>query len=241
MYSGRALEAIDTRLVFRVYAALVCIAGLLLVVWGPLWFGFAGGRPANAALIRVLGSMVIAAGCCAAGFAVADNPRDRRRGLFWFAVGHTVVWLVVLFQQVASAEATALYLFVVSILLFYLWRTSEGESVRGSALTSLFANATPDSDERLRSQYEQQIREAARQEERNRLARDLHDSIKQQIFVIQTAAATAQARFEEDRAGAKQALDQIRSSAREATTEMCRRCWINCTRCRSPMPALSKH
>jgi len=31
--------------------------------------------------------------------------------------------------------------------------------------------------------------------ERNRLARDLHDSIKQQIFAIQTGAAAVQARF----------------------------------------------
>lgn len=55
---------------------------------------------------------------------------------------------------------------------------------------------------------------------RNRLARDLHDSIKQQIFVIQTAAATAQARFDADPSGAKQAIEQIRGSSREALTEM---------------------
>jgi signal transduction histidine kinase len=60
----------------------------------------------------------------------------------------------------------------------------------------------------------------ARQEERNRLARDLHDSVKQQIFVIQTAAAIVQARFDDDRTGAKEALDQVRGSAREAMTEM---------------------
>ena len=51
---------------------------------------------------------------------------------------------------------------------------------------------------RLRSEYEDQIRQAARQEERARLARDLHDAVKQQLFAIQTAGATAQARFESD-------------------------------------------
>jgi signal transduction histidine kinase len=70
------------------------------------------------------------------------------------------------------------------------------------------------------SRYERQIRAAGAQEERNRLARDLHDSIKQQIFVIQTAAATAQARFESDRMGAAVAIGTIRDSAREAMTEM---------------------
>jgi signal transduction histidine kinase len=84
----------------------------------------------------------------------------------------------------------------------------------------LFGSANPNSAEQVRSQYAQQIREVARQEERNRLARDLHDSIKQQIFVIQTAAATAQARFDADQAGARLALEQVRGSAREAMTEM---------------------
>ena len=73
---------------------------------------------------------------------------------------------------------------------------------------------------RLRSEYETQIRNAARQEERARLARDLHDAVKQQLFVIQTAGATAQARFDTDAAGARAAVDQIRNAAREAMTEM---------------------
>src|SRR4051812_43310759 len=68
--------------------------------------------------------------------------------------------------------------------------------------------------------FEASIRQAARQEERARLARDLHDAVKQQLFVIQTAAATAQARFDSDRPGARAALEQVRSSAREAMGEM---------------------
>ena len=50
--------------------------------------------------------------------------------------------------------------------------------------------------------------------------RDLHGSIKQQLFVIQTAAATVQARFERGPEGAKTALEQVRSSAREAMAWM---------------------
>jgi signal transduction histidine kinase len=86
------------------------------------------------------------------------------------------------------------------------------------ALTTLFS--TPNSAPSLRSAYEEQIRQAAGQEERNRLARDLHDSIKQQIFAIQTCAAAAQARFDSDASGARAALDGVRSSAREAMVEM---------------------
>jgi signal transduction histidine kinase len=72
----------------------------------------------------------------------------------------------------------------------------------------------------LRSQYEEHIQQATRQEERTRLARDLHDAIKQQLFVIQTSAATVETRFDADAPGAKAALEQVRTAAREATTEM---------------------
>jgi signal transduction histidine kinase len=72
----------------------------------------------------------------------------------------------------------------------------------------------------LRSDWEVQIREAASQEERNRLARELHDSIKQQIFAIQTSVAAAQVRLANGAEGALAALDDARQSAREATVEM---------------------
>jgi signal transduction histidine kinase len=65
-----------------------------------------------------------------------------------------------------------------------------------------------------------QVGEAAAQEERNRLARDLHDSIKQQLFTISVSAATAQERWERDPEGARAALADVRRSAREAMVEM---------------------
>jgi Histidine kinase len=65
-----------------------------------------------------------------------------------------------------------------------------------------------------------QVGESAAQEERNRLARDLHDSIKQQLFSINVGAATAQERWESDPEGARTALADIRRSAREAMVEM---------------------
>jgi signal transduction histidine kinase len=71
----------------------------------------------------------------------------------------------------------------------------------------------------LRLQYEEHTRRAARVEERTRLARDLHDAVKQQLFAIQTSAATAQARFDTDAAGAQSAIEQVRVSARDAMTQ----------------------
>jgi signal transduction histidine kinase len=153
-----------------------------------------------------------------------DDPSARRRGLFWFAGGHGIVWLMVLLQRWTVLEPGRVdvgveLLTVAVFVLFYLWATSEGDWVPGG-VTSLFGGAGPETAEPPRSQYERQIREVAKQEERNRLARDLHDSVKQQIFVIQTAAATVQARFDADHAGAQKALDQVRASAREAMAEM---------------------
>src|SRR5574341_771054 len=72
----------------------------------------------------------------------------------------------------------------------------------------------------LRRGLLQQTREAGAQAERNRLARELHDSIKQQIFSIHMSAAAAQARAESDPEGARAALGDVRRSAQEAMVEM---------------------
>jgi len=219
-------DAIDTRIVFKAYAALSCLTGIILAGWGQRWFGSdLPGLPwGKAALIRVLGAMLIAAGCFAAPFAFVDDPQARRRGLLWFAAGHAVVWFMLALQQMAIwKQAVADWIvnlpFAIGFALFYLAVTDRGHGNEPQQLTSLFTR-DPFSNKRLHSEYEQHIREAASQEERNRLARDLHDSIKQQVFVIQTAAATAQTRFDEDPPGAKLALEQVRGSAREAMAEM---------------------
>jgi signal transduction histidine kinase len=224
MYGAQRPEPIEIRLVFRAYAILAGLGGFILAAWGPIWLGtdLAGQPWANAAFIRFFGAIVMAAACCALGFASTDDRIALRRSLFWFAAAHAAVAVVVMTQRIAiwgegPATWAAQFLLAVGFVLWCFWIES---SARRSVLTSLFAGESPPSTEGLRSRYEQQIRQAARQEERNRLARDLHDSIKQQIFVIQTAAATVQARFDDDRSGARQALESIRTSAREASTEM---------------------
>ena len=71
-----------------------------------------------------------------------------------------------------------------------------------------------------RDQLLQQVSKTATQEERNRLARDLHDSIKQQIFSIVVNAAAVKARWESNPAGARKAVDDIERTAQEAQVEM---------------------
>ncbi len=71
-----------------------------------------------------------------------------------------------------------------------------------------------------RKQLLRQAGEAAAVEERNRLARDLHDSIKQQLFSIRMSALAAQAQIGTNTTKARKALTDIQQSAQEALAEM---------------------
>jgi len=64
------------------------------------------------------------------------------------------------------------------------------------------------------------INETAIQAERDRLARDLHDSIKQQLFSISVSAAAVRERWHKDPVGAEAALDDVQQSAQAAMVEM---------------------
>ena len=188
--------------------------------------------------MRVTAAVITALGCCASAFASVDDPLGRRRGLIGFAHAHLMLGAMLGMQAWAQ----------VPIRRWPLRRWSPGR--RSSSVRYCFTSRSPPRESRgilvwgrfradpgsprgatfvirnkpalrnLRSQYETEIRNAARQEERARLARDLHDAVKQQLFVIQTAGATAQARFDTDAPGARAALEQVRTAAREAMTEM---------------------
>jgi signal transduction histidine kinase len=216
----------DNRIFLRAYAALTGVGGILITGWGAMWFAtdLPGLRFGMSALVRVFGSALLATACWAAMLSQIDDPELRRKGLRWFAAGHFGILLILHLQCIAiwppeiasKIEGVILPEFAVVLLLLIHGESYFMDDTGNPAVPITGA----DSPEPLRSRYERQIRQAGAQEERNRLARDIHDSIKQQIFVIQTAAATAQERFDGDHAGAALALDQIRSSAREAMTEL---------------------
>src|SRR5258708_3282112 len=65
-----------------------------------------------------------------------------------------------------------------------------------------------------------QVSEQAAADTRVRLAQDLHDSIKQQLFSIAVSTAAAQARWETDPDAARLAVVDAQRSARQAQVEM---------------------
>lgn len=233
-------EAIDTRLVLRVYAWITTTAGLLAYSWPAALLPharFSEATPASPwALTRVAAALVVAAGACAAVLAAIADPLARRQALYAFALAHLTFGALFFAQWVAIFEVFGppvvgwAPLLAGAVLLYVAITGPSTLSMRRSfalagageaaAPRSMLVDVKPGGIDALRSQYEEHIQQAARQEERTRLARDLHDAVKQQLFVIQTAAATVEARFDADAPGAKEALEQVRRAAREAMTEM---------------------
>jgi len=225
-------EAIDSRLVFRIYAAVTLPAGFVAGGW-PFLVDAAPDPVTQYAYIRIAAAVVAAFGCCAAALAAIDDPVGRRRALIGFANAHLVLGVMLALQWIALLEPSMPALvgwapLTVGVVLLYLALTGPGSDFTAPLpplalehrVGTHFAIRNKAALGHLRSQYEQQIRQAARQEERARLARDLHDAVKQQLFAIQTAAATAQARFDSDPGGARAALEQVRTAGRDAMAEM---------------------
>jgi signal transduction histidine kinase len=206
------------RVFFRAHAFAAGALGLVILLgWSPRWFG-------TELVTRVFGAVLAVMAYWAAALSQIEDPGVRSTGTIWFAGGHWI-FLPVLHNQrraiwgLGAAETSADILQMVSGTVMLMTTEFAIFSNRPFLGWKFDRGNTP--AEPQRSSYEQQIRAAgAQQEDRNRLARDLHDSIKQQIFVIQTAAATAQAQFGTDHGGAAAAIEQIRDSARDAMTEM---------------------
>ncbi len=211
MWKRRQPDALDAKWIFWAYATAMGMTGFALS-------GFGG-----AVQVNLLGAALVVIACFSAALASVEEPRSRRRGLRWFIVANLAVFIVMMMQSRAlwgeGHTAIPADLFVVAFTVF-IWVLGTADGQLAGRVTRPLSLFSAESTAQLRSRYEQQIREAAGREERHRLARELHDSIKQQIFVVQTAAAAAQARFDGDKEGTKQALATVRSAAREAMGEM---------------------
>ena len=167
-----------------------------------MWRGVSFGGPFGAALIAL--------GLAALAISRSKDVAFHRSAGWYFLVGHAALAFIVWAKQVALWRTTAGFLLLdVATVMF------------AAFLYALVASPAASGTKRIRgTKREEQIREVAGQEERNRLAQDLHDSVKQQIYSIHANLAAAQVRWDNDTAGARDAVDHARTSARDAMAEM---------------------
>jgi signal transduction histidine kinase len=140
----------------------------------------------------------------------------RRKLGLWLAVGNLMLAITAFIHGSGQGNDWILLLaplaMAVALAWASLWPLNSEE-----AAAELASLEVPDD---VREALLRQFREATAQEERNRLARDLHDSIKQQLFSINVGTATIQERWERDPEGARAALQDVRKSAKAAMVEM---------------------
>lgn len=220
-------DTVDSRAILRVYEIAAVVGGFAIVGYRWPIPDTLSRTPVNPAELWSLTLMVAAnvfwlSAAAAAGFRRIEDARTRVRALQVFAVillvGGALYWAPAwpVIRVMAPAVFGWMPLLAGLVLLAVSW---EGRRLWHTGAPRLGVAVFHDKPS-LVGRYEEQIRSAARQEERARLARDLHDAVKQQLFVIQTAAATVESRFDGDRDGARTALGQVRASAREALSEM---------------------
>jgi len=202
--------------------AILVLAGLAVAFNPPtpLPVKYAAGEPYQSLALVHLLAMTLA------GLALALLLQSRlsltgelRRLALGLSLANGLISLMAFFEQVAFAGSPAGWFLILAPLaaaaaLAWMARRPLAPADVAAEIESL---KIPDE---IRHGLLRQIGEAAAQEERNRLARDLHDSIKQQLFSINMGTATAQERWERDPEGARKALADVRRSAREAMVEM---------------------
>ncbi len=221
------------RMLMTIAGVAAILAGLSFGLWGPLMVEVYGvhspaGEFAVAANMNFyrMRSFSFVVGMVLFGFGMVtyrarriEDPDMQRSMMIGHFYAYVVIGFMSLFQEIAIWSNTAGAL---TVACFFTFAAGFGYLGYVVLLEDVpMRQPAFNGDSRgLRDRWKHEIGVAAAQQERNRLARDLHDSIKQQIFTINVSAAAAQARWDNDPSGAQSALTDVRNSSHEAMVEM---------------------
>ncbi len=199
-------------------AALAALAGLGFAMFPDrmltlLPFFEPGPRSSGGplALVQLLGTLLFGTGFAFWVLPELEVEGPRRRLLLGAFIALSLVWISL--PLISRAGRWAAFAGHGVAALFYLTVRISIAAAVVLATRSLIRK--PPRQLRLEA-----IRESAAQQERDRIARDLHDSIKQQLFGIKLSSAAAEERWENDLPGARSALADVRRNAHAALVEM---------------------
>jgi signal transduction histidine kinase len=140
-----------------------------------------------------------------------------RQAVFWLAVYFAITSLLILQARGAAGLVNILFngaaYGMVGLLIAALHQAELARRQNQRLLEELRA-----AHDQLRD-YAEQAKQAAVGEERSRLARDLHDSVKQQLFALLMQLGAARARLD-DSSAARSHVDEAEGLARQAGTEL---------------------
>ena len=135
-------------------------------------------------------------------------------GILVFLTGGSLILFLGLAQGLALAPTTI----AAEIVLPAFIRVNQ-EIAMAEAKSQALLNGLQDTHQRLLS-YAGQVEELAAMEERNRLARELHDTVSQLIFGISLTTRSAQVLLEQDPARVSEQLDRLQLMSADALGQL---------------------
>jgi len=133
---------------------------------------------------------------------------------FVLLTGGSLIFYLGLIQGLALALTT---MAVEMVIPAYMIVNQETETARVESQVLL--SELQDAHGRLQS-YASQVEELAAMQERNRLARELHDTVSQLIFSISLTARAAQLLLDRDPARAREQLTRLREMTTDALSQL---------------------
>jgi signal transduction histidine kinase len=143
---------------------------------------------------------------------------ERHIGFVWIGIFATVVGTTFFLTSEVKSASTFALMYGINYLFFasYSLALKQAETARRESQALLAELQTAN---RQLQAYAAQVEELAAAQERNRLARELHDSVTQTLFSLTLTARTTRALLTRDPSRMEEQLDRIHDLAQDALAE----------------------